>query len=203
MIDLKEFLNQHNACQEAKDFFQEKDFDIKEINNCKNLNLIIELANKAKYDRTKIVQLAIDCAKVVSILNDDPRVAAAIQIAEICLLNPTEENKQKCRKAAADVAAATHASHAAAYAAAYAATHASHAATYAYAAYAVDAYAATYASHASHAAAYAVDAADVAATYAYAAADAAAAYAKNNSDLTTKLVDLFKPIKTYLIQYFS
>ncbi len=123
------------------------------------------------FSHVEKVKLAVFCAeKVVGIFEskhpDDKRPRLAIEAAKEFTENPTDENKRKCKEAAADAYAAD--------------------------AYAADAYAAD--AYAAYAAADAADAADAAAAYAadayaaYAAADAAdadaadaaAAYAADN-----------------------
>jgi hypothetical protein len=101
------------------------------------------------------VQFALDCAKLVSHLNSDVRVQAALDATQAWLDNPSDA-------AAAAAVAAARAARAAARAAAYAAARAAaRAAAYAAAAYAA-AYAADAAAYAAADAAHAARAADAA-----------------------------------------
>jgi hypothetical protein len=68
------------------------------------------------------VKFALFCAKQVVHLNSDPCVKAALSAAEAWVEDPSEDNRLKCKEAAADAWEADVAAADAAWAAAYAAT---------------------------------------------------------------------------------
>jgi len=131
----------------------------------------------------RVVRLSIqkcvpEALRAAATLEKGAKKSDLLTAADLCEKDPTRENAQKARTAAADAAA--DAADAAAYAA-YAADAAADAAAYA-------AYAAAYAADA---AAYAADAAAAAAAYAYADADAADAAAAARSAARDKSLSAF------------
>jgi hypothetical protein len=121
------------------------------------------LKDKLKdFSKVDQVKFALFCAKQVAHLSSDPCVKAALSAAEAWVEDPSEDNRLKCKEAAAtayaadaweaaayaaaaDAYAADAAWEAAAYAAAYAAAWVADAAVAALTAYWTDAYTAAYA----------------------------------------------------------
>jgi hypothetical protein len=166
-----------DPCADGLAFARLHKFDfVKIYNECERGDwLIWWLRRSGNMDKTQAVKVAIACAEHVLELfekkyPDDKRPRQAIEAAIEWVKNPTEENRKKCRTAAAYAyAAAAYAYAAAAYAAS---------AADAYAA-AADAYAAA-ASSAADASSAAADAYTAAAYAASAAAASASADARKN-----------------------
>jgi hypothetical protein len=117
------------------------------------VNLKDKLQDKLKdFSHLDQVKFALFCAKQVSHLNSDPCVKAALSAAEAWVEDLSEDNRLKCKEAAAtayaaDAWEAADAAYAAADAAAYAAAWVADAAAAALAAYWTAAYAAAWAAY--------------------------------------------------------
>ena len=172
-----------NPCEDGLAFARLHKFDFPKIYaKCERGDwLIWWLRKTGNLDKPQAVKIAVACAEHVlpffeKKYPNDKRPRLAIEAALEWIKNPTDENRAKCRTAAAAAYAAyAAAAAAAAYAAAAAAAYAAAAYAADAAADAADAAADAYAAYAAYAAA-----ADAAAYAAYAAAADAAAAARKS-----------------------